>query len=99
MVSFVVEPGSITLSPCGRGWRLAKARRRVRGFSPLAQLCEDVLQYSSGFLQDIIVPVPGDLKTCSYQDGISLGIPLGRGVLAAINLNDQSLIEADEIED
>src|SRR5579859_201153 len=73
------------------------ARRRVRGISPLGELCKDVLQYSRGLLQHVIVPVAHDLKALSRQSRLSRCITLRRGVLITVDFNDQALVETNEI--
>jgi hypothetical protein len=68
------------------------------GFLRLGQLCENVLQYGGGLLQDVIVPVPFDAKTFSYQDGVSRGVTLGISMLTTIDFDDEVLFEAHKVE-
>ncbi len=84
-----------TLSPCGRGWR---RRRRVRGLSPLAELCEDVLHDLSATLEGIVVPVAGNPETFAYQGLVSRHIACRFCVLASIDLYDDPSLETDKVQ-
>jgi hypothetical protein len=68
------------------------------GFLRLAKLCEYVLQNSGRLLQYVIVPVANDSKAFGHQSGFPRCITLRRCVLTTIDLDDDALFEADEIE-
>ncbi|CCE08539.1 hypothetical protein BRAS3843_2770021 [Bradyrhizobium sp. STM 3843] len=70
----------------------------MRGFSRLVQLREDVLFHGRRIVQYVVVPISNDPKSCSFQDRVSLGICLVISMLAAVNLDDQALLKANEIE-
>jgi hypothetical protein len=68
------------------------------GFLRLGELCENVLQYGRRLLQHVIVPAARDPKAFGYQGSISRSIALRVSVLTAIDLNDEALFKANEIE-
>src|SRR5262245_28169164 len=72
-------------------------RRRVRDILPLGELCKDVLQYSYRLLQHIVVPIAHRSKSfsseCSFPDRVAWRFC----VLAAVNFDDETLLETDEI--
>jgi hypothetical protein len=69
------------------------------GFLRLGELCENILQNGRGLLQNIIVPVTRDSKPFGKQYGFSRCVALGGGVLTTIDFDDETLLEANEIED
>jgi hypothetical protein len=70
----------------------------VRGISRLGQLCEDILQNAGWLLQHVVVPVTRDPETFGDQDCVSGCISRGGRVLTAVDLNNEALLEANEIE-
>src|SRR5262249_17780216 len=72
--------------------------RRVRGILPPGKLCKDVLQYSRGALQDIVVQVARRLKSLSCKCCFAARVALRFRVLTAIDLDDQTFLEAHEVE-
>jgi hypothetical protein len=63
------------------------------------ELCKQVFQDRISLLQDIVVPVPEYLKSLACQGCITPLVPFGICVLAAVDLNDDSSLETDEVED
>ena len=68
------------------------------GFLRLGELCENVLQNGRRLLQHVIVPVTRDPKTFGHQDGFSRHVTPRRCMLTAIDLDDDALFEANEVQ-
>jgi hypothetical protein len=68
------------------------------GFLRLGELCENVLQYGSGLLQHVIVPVAHDPETFGDQDSFPRHVAPRRCMLTAIDLDDDPLFEANEVQ-
>src|SRR5260370_27453522 len=68
------------------------------GFLLLGELCENVLQNRRRLLQHVVIPVTLDPKAFGHQNSIPCCITLRGRVLAAIDLDDHALFEANEIE-
>src|ERR1700694_5307186 len=75
-----------------------EVRRRGEGFLRFDELCENVLQNGRGPLQYIIVPVTRDSKTFGHQNSFSRCVTRRRCVLTAIDLDDDALFKANEVE-
>src|SRR3569832_1225906 len=75
-----------------------EVRRRVRGILPPCELCKEVLQEGRGLLQDVVVPVAGYRETCRGNCGVPNCITLRFRVLTSVDLDLETLIEADEVE-
>ena len=68
------------------------------GFLRFDELCENVLQNGRRPLQYIIVPVTRDSKTFGHQNSFSRCVTRRRCVLTAIDLDDDALFKANEVE-
>ena len=62
-----------------------------------SELRQQVFQDNVASLQDVIVPVPDDLKSIAGQNGIASFIPIGIQMLTAIDLNNDSTFETNEV--
>ncbi len=65
----------------------------------IAQLRQNVTADIIEMLQDLVVPEAQDAKTFGAEEGVTMKVVEAVAMLAAIDLNDQSGFEADEIED
>jgi len=70
----------------------------VRGILPPGKLYENVLQNGGRSLQHIVVPVPLNPKSLSYQAGIPCCITRRLSMLTAVYFNNDALLEAHEVE-
>src|SRR3954462_12409801 len=97
-VIVLVVPGGASPLPLWGRVAPHEVRRRVRGMLPQGELCKDVLQYRSGLLQHVIVPVARDDKAFGGESRITRCIALRFRMLTPVDLDDEALFEADEIE-
>ena len=70
----------------------------MRGILPPGKLCKDILQYSSGLLQHLIVPVARYGKTFGEESRVTSYVALRFRTLASVNFDHQTLVEAGEVE-
>jgi hypothetical protein len=63
-----------------------------------SELRKQVFQDNVASLQDVIVPVPDDLKSIAGQNGIASFIPIGIQMLTAVDLNEESTFETTEVQ-
>jgi hypothetical protein len=66
--------------------------------SRCCELCKQVFHNSASALQNVVIPIAENLKSFSGQDGIASFISFGIQVLAAVDLNDESMLEAYKIQ-
>lgn len=75
----------------GRGWRASA--RRVRG-----QERRDGFQHAVHIGEHLVVPEANDLETFRFEEGSARGVRFC-AVLPAIDLHDQSRLEAEKVRD
>src|SRR3954462_11634020 len=97
-VIVLVVPGGASPLPLWGRVAPHEVRRRVRGMLPQGELCKDVLQYRSGLLQHVIVPVARDDKAFSGECCVTSCVASRFRMLTAVDFDHEALFQADEIE-
>ena len=73
--------------------------RRARGSQPELERGQNGLQHTFGVRQDFVVPETQYAPAVIFEPAGPVGITCALGMLTTIRLDDQSMVEADEIDD